>query len=55
VAAGLWTSYGPLLLVETLAGAALILATVLLLATRVARTLKLPLEDEIVAVFCGSK
>jgi sodium/bile acid cotransporter 7 len=55
VNAGLWTHYGPLLLIETLAGAALILAMVLVTTTRVARAMQLPVEDEIVAVFCGSK
>lgn len=55
VKAGLWTNYGPSLLLETLAGAALLLGTVLFLTTRTARALKLPVEDEIVAVFCGSK
>lgn len=55
VNAGLWTNYGPWLLVETLLGAALVLAIVLTLSKLAARALKLPIEDEIVAVFCGSK
>lgn len=55
VHAGLWTNYGPLMLLETLAGAALVLAMVLTLTTLAARALKFPVEDEIVAVFCGSK
>jgi sodium/bile acid cotransporter 7 len=55
VAAGLWTDYGVGILLLTLGGAALLLATVLLLSTRVARLLQLDTGDEIVAVFCGSK
>ena len=55
VKAGLWTNYGPFMLVETLAGAALVLGIILTLTTLAARALKFPVEDEIVAVFCGSK
>lgn len=55
VAAGLWRDYGAGLLLLTLAGAALLLATVLLLTRTTARLLRLPQEDEIVVVFCGSK
>ncbi len=55
VAAGLWTDYGPSLLLITLAGVSLILALVLFLTRITARALKFNTEDEIVAVFCGSK
>lgn len=55
VAAGLWRDYGIGVLLATLALAALLLATALTLTWRTARALKLPVEDEIVAVFCGSK
>ncbi|HJW04638.1 MAG TPA: bile acid:sodium symporter family protein [Azospira sp.] len=55
VASGLWQSHGLGLLLAALAGAALILALVLLLSTWTARRLGLPVEDEITAVFCGSK
>lgn len=55
VAAGLWTDYGPSLLIITLIGVSIILAIVLILTRLTARTLKFNTEDEIVAVFCGSK
>jgi len=55
VEAGLWRSHGAGLLVQALAGAALLLALVLGLSTWVARRLHLAREDEIAAVFCGSK
>lgn len=55
VAAGLWTNYGPSLLVITLIGVSIILAVVLLLTRATARALNFNTEDEIVAVFCGSK
>ncbi|MGH8493991.1 MAG: bile acid:sodium symporter family protein [Moraxellaceae bacterium] len=55
VAAGLWTDYGPSLLLTTLSGVSLILAIVLFLTRSTARALKFNTEDEIVAVFCGSK
>lgn len=55
VAAGLWRDYGASLLLLTLAGTALLLVTVLLLSTGAARLLGLAREEEIVAVFCGSK
>ncbi|HEX4869514.1 MAG TPA: bile acid:sodium symporter family protein [Moraxellaceae bacterium] len=55
VAAGLWRDYGASLLLLTLAGVAVLLATVLLLTRATARLLRLPREDEIVVVFCGSK
>lgn len=55
VAAGLWRDYGAGLLLTTLGLAALLLAVALMLTWRVARLAGLPVEDEIVAVFCGSK
>ncbi|QNM96626.1 bile acid:sodium symporter family protein [Chitinimonas koreensis] len=55
VASGLWTRYGPAILLQTLLGAGLILAVVLWLTRRAARALGFAVEDEIVTVFCGSK
>lgn len=54
-AAGIWTRYGaePLVLTTLMTGALLLLV---LTTTRfVARRLRFPVEDEIAAVFCGSK
>jgi len=42
-------------LLLTLAGSSVLLAIVLALSTWVARTLRFNKEDEITAVFCGSK
>ncbi|WP_242371276.1 bile acid:sodium symporter family protein [Anaeromyxobacter sp. SG26] len=55
VRAGLWTKHGVSVLAIAVAGAALILAVVLTLSTRLARLVGLDKEDEIAAVFCGSK
>ncbi|MDB6063438.1 MAG: bile acid:sodium symporter [Verrucomicrobiaceae bacterium] len=55
VKSGLWQKHGIGLIVVTLAGAAFFLAVILLLSTLLARKLKLKREDEIAAVFCGSK
>lgn len=55
VADGLWTRHGPLLLAEAMVGAALFLFPMLWFTRRVARALGFSVEDEIVAVFCGSK
>ena len=55
VADGLWTRHGPLLLAEAVLGAALFLFPMLWFTRRVARALGFSVEDEIVAVFCGSK
>ncbi|MDP2227718.1 MAG: bile acid:sodium symporter family protein [Moraxellaceae bacterium] len=55
VAAGLWTDYGAGLLLLTLAASAVFLAIVLATSTAAARALKFNTEDEITAVFCGSK
>jgi sodium/bile acid cotransporter 7 len=55
VHAGLWTRHGPGTIALTGAGAAAFLAVVLFLTRRAAGWLRLETEDEIVAVFCGSK
>lgn len=55
VADGLWTRHGPLLLAEAALGAAFFLFPMLWFTRRVARALGFVVEDEIVAVFCGSK
>lgn len=55
VASGLWRDNGLDVLATALIGAALILALVLALSTWAVRRLGFPLEDEITAVFCGSK
>jgi sodium/bile acid cotransporter 7 len=55
VASGLWRHNGLGVLAVALAGAAFFLALVLALSTWVARRFGFPVEDEIAAVFCGSK
>lgn len=55
VASGLWRDNGVSMLIMALVGAGLVLAVVLALATWVVRRLDFPIEDEITAVFCGSK
>jgi sodium/bile acid cotransporter 7 len=55
VADGLWTKHGLSLIAITLVGAALFLFPMLWFTHRVAKALGFPVEDEIVAVFCGSK
>lgn len=55
IEAGLFTQYGGGILAVTLGGAALILALVLVLSTFTARRARFDKEDEIAAVFCGSK
>ena len=52
---GVWSNYGPLVLVETLLGTCLLFAVALLLMRLLSRALDLPIEDRIAAVFCGSK
>ena len=52
---GVWSKYGPLVLVETVVGSALMFALVLGLTLWLAKAAKLPLADRIAAVFCGSK
>jgi sodium/bile acid cotransporter 7 len=55
VADGLWTRHGPVLLAQALAGAALFLLPMLWFTRWAARRMGFAIEDEIVAVFCGSK
>lgn len=55
VAGGLWRDNGPLLLAETIVGVAVFLFPMLWLTRQLARWLGFDVEDEIVAVFCGSK
>ena len=55
VKSGLFTNHGGGILAVTLGGAALFLAVVLTLSTTVTRWLGFVKEDEIAAVFCGSK
>lgn len=55
VLAGLWTRYGAGTLALTAAGAAALLGSVLALTRQGARLLRFEVEDEIAAVFCGSK
>lgn len=55
VADGLWSRHGPWLLVQVFLGACLFLLPMLLLTRWIARRLGFSTEDEIVAVFCGSK
>jgi sodium/bile acid cotransporter 7 len=53
--AGIWSRYGPLVLLQILVLAALLLALVLTLTRLGARWLGLSHADEVAAVFCGSK
>jgi sodium/bile acid cotransporter 7 len=55
VAGGLWTAHGGWTVAEAAGGSALFLAAVLFLTRRAARWLRFEVEDEIAAVFCGSK
>lgn len=55
VADGLWSKHGPWLLVQAFVGAWLFLLPMLFFTRWVARRLGFAVEDEIVAVFCGSK
>lgn len=55
VADGLWSKHGLSLIAITLVGAALFLFPMLWFTKRVAKAMGFPVEDEIVAVFCGSK
>lgn len=52
---GLWSRHGLSLIVMTMVGVSLFLFPMLWLTRRLAHAMKLPLEDEVVAVFCGSK
>ena len=55
VADGLWSRHGAVLLLQALLGAVLFLFPMLWFTRKVARVLGFELQDEIVAVFCGSK
>lgn len=55
VRGGLWSRFGAGTLALTAVVAALLLGIVLLLTWRTARLLRFEVEDEIAAVFCGSK
>ena len=55
VADGLWIKHGISMLVYTFIGASLILFLILFLTTMITRKLGFSKEDEIAAVFCGSK
>lgn len=55
VARGLWENYGAQVLAKTFAGTLLILCIALAVSLGLARCLKFSKEDEITAVFCGSK
>ncbi len=55
VASGLWRDHGAELLVKAAAGAAVFLVVVIALTRLATRLLGMPVEDEIAAVFCGSK
>ncbi|MGN0835574.1 MAG: bile acid:sodium symporter family protein [Candidatus Spyradosoma sp.] len=55
VANGLWTTYGPMILVKTFVGAAAVLCVALAVSRTLARALGFGKEDEITTVFCGSK
>jgi solute carrier family 10 (sodium/bile acid cotransporter), member 7 len=53
--AGLWTDHGWAVLAQTFVLTGLLLGIVLCLTTWIARRLRFTVEDEIAAVFCGSK
>ncbi|HET6786732.1 MAG TPA: bile acid:sodium symporter family protein [Aquabacterium sp.] len=55
VADGLWTRHGWGLLAQAAVGAVLFLVPMLWFTRALARWMRFPVEDEIVAVFCGSK
>ncbi|MBB3196587.1 bile acid:sodium symporter family protein [Roseateles terrae] len=55
VASGLWRDHGAELLVKAAAGAAVFLVVVIALTRLATRLLGMSVEDEIAAVFCGSK
>jgi sodium/bile acid cotransporter 7 len=55
VADGLWTRHGPVLLAQAMLGAAVFLFPMLWFTRLMARKMGFEVEDEIVAVFCGSK
>jgi sodium/bile acid cotransporter 7 len=52
---GVWSNYGPLVVVETVVGTVVLFFIALSLTRLLARLLGLTVEDRIAAVFCGSK
>ncbi|EGF92663.1 sodium Bile acid symporter family protein [Asticcacaulis biprosthecium C19] len=52
---GIWTDYNPLVIVGILGMVSALLAVVLVTTRFAARALVFPREDEVAAVFCGSK
>ncbi len=52
---GVWSRHGPLILVETVVGSALLFIILLAFTRLLGRWLGLNTEDRIAAVFCGSK
>ena len=52
---GIWSHYGPIVLVETIVGTSVLFFMVLLLTRALSNLLGLSTEDRIAAIFCGSK
>lgn len=52
---GIWSRYGVLPVAESLVGAVLLFAVVLMAVRLAARLMDLSIEDRVAAVFCGSK
>lgn len=52
---GIWSNYGPLVLVETILGAALLFFIALGLMRWISAALGMPMEERIAVIFCGSK
>jgi len=52
---GIWSHYGPFVLVETIVGTGVLFFVVLLLTRLLSNLLGLSTEDRIAAIFCGSK
>lgn len=52
---GIWSNYGPLVVIETILGAALFFTLAFWIIRLIARALKMPMEEEIAVMFCGSK
>lgn len=52
---GIWSHYGPVVLVETVVGTGVLFFVVLLLTRALSNLLGLSTEDRIASVFCGSK
>ncbi len=52
---GIWSNYGPVVVVETVVGTGVLFALVLWLTNLLSRQMRLSEEDRISSVFCGSK